>query len=47
MKNINNRVTPSKTIPIGAKKELADHVQSYIKLLNDLAKEDRLISIKK
>ena len=47
MKNINNRVTPNKTIPIDAKKELADHVQSYIKLLNDLAKEDRLISIKK
>ena len=32
MKNINNRVTPNKTKPIG---------------VNDLAKEDRLISIKK
>ena len=40
-------MTPNKTIPIGAKKELADHVHSYIKLINDLAKEDKLILIKK
>ena len=44
LRKINNKVTSSKTKHVDSKKDLNDHITSYIKLINDLSGKFKLIS---